>query len=212
VIEKQFQTAVVDMARWLGWSVYHTHDSRRSEPGFPDLVLVSDRVIFAELKTTTGVLAPAQRRWLERLAEAFAEDSPEHDPDSSTSSSGVVAKRRRVDRARHPRGVAAVSDPRVRFWPTALAKTISEGRCRVGPAGCDGPIETAHTIGRKYDADVVDPVDVVPLCRHHHTQYDARRLDLLPYLSHAEQAAAVSHVGIVRAYHRLTGGQRSETE
>lgn len=47
---------------------YHTHDSRRSEPGFPDLVLVKGtRLIFAELKADTGRVSPAQQRWLDAL-------------------------------------------------------------------------------------------------------------------------------------------------
>ena len=46
--EKQVQSAILDVARLLGWRVYHTFDSRKSEAGFPDLVLVRDRVIYAE--------------------------------------------------------------------------------------------------------------------------------------------------------------------
>lgn len=42
VRERDFQAAVMELARLLGWRVYHTWDSRKSEPGFPDLVLVRD--------------------------------------------------------------------------------------------------------------------------------------------------------------------------
>jgi hypothetical protein len=39
--ESVFQDQIVGLARFYGWDrVYHTHDSRRSHPGFPDLVLV----------------------------------------------------------------------------------------------------------------------------------------------------------------------------
>lgn len=62
--EKQFQQTIVDMARLLGWRVYHTHDSRRSQPGFPDLVLVRDRIVFLEVKTATGRLSDAQGEWI----------------------------------------------------------------------------------------------------------------------------------------------------
>lgn len=65
--EAQFQSHVVALAHRLGWLVYHTHDSRRSEPGFPDLVLVRGRTLFRELKTSSGVLSKAQRVWLDRL-------------------------------------------------------------------------------------------------------------------------------------------------
>lgn len=73
VTERQLQQAIVDTARLLGWIVYHTHDSRRSEPGFPDLVLVRDRVVYAELKRTGGHLSPAQQRWIQTLRSAGAE-------------------------------------------------------------------------------------------------------------------------------------------
>ncbi len=66
--EKAFQRAVVEYARLAGWKVYHIHDSRRSESGFPDLVLARrGRVIFAELKTEKGRVKPEQREWLTQL-------------------------------------------------------------------------------------------------------------------------------------------------
>jgi hypothetical protein len=66
--EAQFQTAVIEFARLSGWRVYHTHDSRHSEPGFPDLTMVRNGcLIFAELKADKGRLSPAQREWLADL-------------------------------------------------------------------------------------------------------------------------------------------------
>jgi len=68
--EEQFQRAVMDLARVSGWLVYHTHDSRRSQPGFPDLVLVHPkrgRLLFRELKATKGRVSPAQHEWLDAL-------------------------------------------------------------------------------------------------------------------------------------------------
>ena len=62
--EKEFQRDVTKAATDLGWLWYHTHDSRRSVPGFPDLVLVRrGRIIFAELKTDKGKLSAAQECW-----------------------------------------------------------------------------------------------------------------------------------------------------
>jgi len=73
VSERDFQQQVTDLASLHGWLIYHTHDSRRSQPGFPDLVLVRERVIFAELKTERGKLTRAQRIWLAALAGASVE-------------------------------------------------------------------------------------------------------------------------------------------
>lgn len=50
---------------------YHTHDSRRSQPGFPDLVLVhprEQRIIFAELKRDGEYPKTEQRLWLAGLS------------------------------------------------------------------------------------------------------------------------------------------------
>lgn len=72
--EKAFLAGVLKIARWKHWRVYHTHDSRRSEPGFPDLVLVrAGELIFAELKTDEGKVTPAQREWLQALSSTGAE-------------------------------------------------------------------------------------------------------------------------------------------
>lgn len=72
--EKGFLAAVVRLARLCGWLVYHTHDSRRSQAGFPDLVLCKPpRVIYAELKSERGRVRPEQQQWLERLRACGAD-------------------------------------------------------------------------------------------------------------------------------------------
>lgn len=74
--EAALLAAVRDLARLTGWLTYHTHDSRRSEAGFPDLTLVNvrqGRIIFAELKTATGRTTPQQDEWLAALAAADCE-------------------------------------------------------------------------------------------------------------------------------------------
>lgn len=74
--EEALQQHVLDCARLLGWLAYHTHDSRRSAEGFPDLVLVRPpRLAFAELKawpegTAKGEPTAAQRVWLDALLHA----------------------------------------------------------------------------------------------------------------------------------------------
>jgi hypothetical protein len=67
--EKEWQRLVVDLAALKGWFCYHTHDSRRSAPGFPDLVMVRPpRVVFAELKRGAKEKPTGdQERWLEAL-------------------------------------------------------------------------------------------------------------------------------------------------
>jgi hypothetical protein len=71
--EKEFQAQVIQLARLLDYMVYHTHDSRKSAKGFPDLVLVKHRIIFAELKIGKKVPTEAQRQWIIALREAGAE-------------------------------------------------------------------------------------------------------------------------------------------
>ena len=66
--EKQFQAAVIEYAKLSGWKVFHPFESRRSEPGWPDLTLVrGGSLIFAELKTERGKLSKAQASWIAAL-------------------------------------------------------------------------------------------------------------------------------------------------
>lgn len=99
-----------------------------------------------------------------------------------------------------------------RFWDGALEKVRREGRCRLCPEVYE--LQAAHTVARKYDeaaeledgtfAIFVDPDDVIPLCAACHHAYDMRRVSILEVLTLREQAAAVAHLGIVRALHRLS--------
>lgn len=100
--------------------------------------------------------------------------------------------------------------PTRRSWQAAILKREREGRCRV----CGSPydLESAHIIGRKYDEPdengvlVVHEDSTVPLCSPHHKAFDARELDLLPYLTIAEQCRAVYEAGgLLSALGRLGG-------
>ena len=68
--EADLQRSIIIAAREFQWLAYATYRSMRSEPGFPDLVLVRPpRVMFLELKTAKGRLRKghwnkAGSRWL----------------------------------------------------------------------------------------------------------------------------------------------------
>lgn len=70
VTEKAFQAAIVRYAREHHWLVYHTHDSRRSLPGYPDLTLVRNGIcIWSELKVDGAQPTLQQAHWLRALGE-----------------------------------------------------------------------------------------------------------------------------------------------
>lgn len=70
ITEKEFQEQILDLARLQNWLRYHTWNSRRSQQGFPDLVLIRPpRVIFAELKVGDNDLSPYQRIYRELLLD-----------------------------------------------------------------------------------------------------------------------------------------------
>jgi hypothetical protein len=72
--EREWQNKVREVCELYGWLTYHTHDSRRSDAGFPDLVMVKgDRVVYAELKKETGKATAKQKEWLEALSAAGQE-------------------------------------------------------------------------------------------------------------------------------------------
>lgn len=89
--EKEFQRAVLQRARDLGWKTAHFGNTvrivrrrdgstatipDRDAAGFPDLVLVrtkDKRLVFAELKARTGRMTDAQYEWLNELKAVGAE-------------------------------------------------------------------------------------------------------------------------------------------
>jgi hypothetical protein len=59
--EKDWQRLVVDAAKAFGWWHYHPHDSRHSQAGWPDLVLMRPpEVMFVELKRQDGKVTALQ--------------------------------------------------------------------------------------------------------------------------------------------------------
>ncbi len=78
ITEKAWQKQVEQLAKTLGWEVYHTFLSRWSDAGFPDLVLAraskdnKSGVHFVELKSEKGKLTISQERWRDVLLSAGA--------------------------------------------------------------------------------------------------------------------------------------------
>ncbi len=78
--EKKLQAEIIKFAVGskrepspLRWRAYHSFFSDRSQAGWPDLALVRERIVFAELKVTTGKVTPAQEEWHAALLAAGAE-------------------------------------------------------------------------------------------------------------------------------------------
>lgn len=72
--EKSWQEQVVQLATLYRWRHFHVYDSRRSDPGWPDLVLArAPELIVAELKTDRGRLRREQTHWLDLLAACGVE-------------------------------------------------------------------------------------------------------------------------------------------
>lgn len=70
MLEAEFQSQVRQLCKIRGLLVYHTQDSRRSDPGFPDLVIVgSRRMIYRELKKQDGRVSAMQQYWIDRLTD-----------------------------------------------------------------------------------------------------------------------------------------------
>jgi len=69
--ERDFQQVITDLAQYCGWCYYHTHDSRRSNPGWPDCAIWRPgRFMLRELKTDKGRLSAAQTVVLAGLRDA----------------------------------------------------------------------------------------------------------------------------------------------
>ena len=76
--EAQFNRRIRDLALRCRWLTYHVPDSRRAEPGFPDLVMLRPpRLIFAELKLDRTAPTGIQYKWLLGLCQLGHDDMPE---------------------------------------------------------------------------------------------------------------------------------------
>ena len=84
ISEAQFQAAIVDLAHYFQWRVFHPRTVRtftghhltayQGHAGFPDLVLAgASGVIFAELKAQKGRPSKDQQLWRSALEAGGAE-------------------------------------------------------------------------------------------------------------------------------------------
>lgn len=72
--ESELMQLVRDAAGRLGLLVYHTRDSRGSDPGFPDLVIAGPGgFVFRELKSADGRHSRVQLHWQHVLTAAGAD-------------------------------------------------------------------------------------------------------------------------------------------
>jgi len=80
---RDLQRAIIDAARRFGWKVAHTPPISTERgwrtavaadgKGFPDLLLVRDRVLVAEVKGDSDRLRPEQEEWLSAFRMAGTE-------------------------------------------------------------------------------------------------------------------------------------------
>jgi len=69
--ETDMQDGIRQAAEALGYLTYHTYDSRRCTPGFPDLwILGFGKLIVPELKAGKNKTTEAQDRWISELRAA----------------------------------------------------------------------------------------------------------------------------------------------
>ena len=68
--EAVWQGTIMRVLKDAGFMTYHTHDSRRSPSGWPDVAAIKPTggtLYLCELKTETGIVSQAQAAWLEAL-------------------------------------------------------------------------------------------------------------------------------------------------
>ena len=68
--EREFQASVVNLAESCGWWCYHVYNARKSKAGWPDLVMLRERAIVAELKVPPNTATAAQLNCLDRFRRA----------------------------------------------------------------------------------------------------------------------------------------------
>ena len=180
--EKQFMAQVQELARVLGWHVYHPWLSIRSERGFPDLTLARPgRLLFIEFKaeggrTTPSVVAFAKdgQRLVGTPRKAQGDRSPVSLLAHRACENGVEPRTRRQ---RHVRlsvagGLDATSAPLSLGWTPgwpllALRRCVAHQAEQqiVGPGERDrnGAEDNDEERNERPDANDVMPVEIARL-------------------------------------------------
>ena len=75
--ERAFQDQVETLAGYLGWFAWHINLPQRSKAGFPDCLLIRERLVWIELKVHRkggrGKVMPEQRAFHDMLRQAGQE-------------------------------------------------------------------------------------------------------------------------------------------
>ncbi len=76
VLEAPYMNQIIETAEWLGFLAYHVHDSRKDNPGFPDIWCVgkpagpnAGRLVVIETKRETEDPSTEQLAWLVALEQ-----------------------------------------------------------------------------------------------------------------------------------------------
>ncbi len=80
-----------------GYLYYHTHNSRKSEAGWPDVALIhpgGGPLYLWELKSAAGVVSPDQRRWLDALAQVTHVETGVYRPADWTTIQTLLTRKR----------------------------------------------------------------------------------------------------------------------
>jgi hypothetical protein len=154
LLEDPFREQVEQLAAFYGWLGYHTHDSRRSAPGFPDDVFVRGaELLFVEMKPdkgpqrVTAAVAAARPDWLQH--RDLSDDQAVW-----LEALAVVSKRvgEAVELAEATFEVAGFAAVEVHIWRprdfhTVIHPRLARGRVRQEPIDSLVPPPAAHDLG-----------------------------------------------------------------
>lgn len=135
--ERELQDAVIELARLLGWRVAHFRAAQTGRgwrtpveadgAGFPDLILAKPGrpVIFAELKSSVGLLSDQQGAWFGTLELARAQV---HIWRPADWMSGRIEAVLRAETAPAPQPVVRVTMPDGEIWNLEPGEVNFNGR------------------------------------------------------------------------------------